>query len=127
MAEKNMWYFGAIMTSVLKLALAISGAVPLITYLVMGEYDMKLIDVQFLFWAIFWIVYFWNGTGIFRLQKQAWFIAIALDFVYVVFFWNAFLKVGVSFDVLSIKALHGLLPACFIIFLILPSAKKLFK
>jgi hypothetical protein len=127
MAEKNRWFFGVKMVSVLKLGVGIAGLTPVATYLVVGYVDKEPLHFGFLVWAFFWLIYLWNATSVFRLQTRARGVAIALDLVYIVLYWKAFIDVGVSLSLLSFKALHGLLPFIFIAFLLLPKASDQFK
>jgi hypothetical protein len=126
-AEKNKWYYGIKIVAVLKSALAVVGFTPVATYLIVGYYDKSTLDFKFLIWAVFWLLYLWNATSIFRLQKGSRNVSISFDLVYVVLYWKAFIDVGVSLSLLSMKALHGLLPFAFITYLLLSQVKAQFQ
>jgi len=121
MREKNWWYFGVVMTGVLKLMLGTLGFVPGITHAIMGGLAAGFDTV---IWSAFWLVYLINTYFLMRFNNWARLFSIVLDLIWVVVYWRAFADIEVPLVVMPLKTLVGLLPFAFVIFLLLPKAKE---
>ena len=110
-----------------KLVLGLISLIPTATLLLINFDARADVGIGNALWTLYWIIYAWNAIYLMRLVRGARHLSIALDFTYVFFYWRAFVAVGISLESLSFKSLSGLLPVCFIVYLLIPRVKAQFK